>query len=234
MAPVRSVPAPGGRWTDSAAEDARRSARAGAQPAAADADVDRPAAHARHRLVQRRDRVAHRRCGDSARQSQALRCIGAVRYRRAREAGGDHHRRRLVRQADAARARASQAPVRSLFAGDDRVVGRHVEPGDERRAAQVRAAAHPDRLARIVGGDRHGAVDHHRCRVGADGQVPALGYDAVTRRNTAGDRRQAGLERARRCRWTAFGRLLQGSGEERAHVRRHTTADSRYPATGRR
>ena len=35
---------------------------------------------------------------------------------------------------------------------------------------------------RLVGGDRHGPVDHHRCRVGADRQVPALGHDAVIRR----------------------------------------------------
>ncbi len=84
----------------------------------------------------------------------------------------------------------------------------------------ARAAAHADRLLQLFGSRRHGAVDHHRGGRRADRHLPVVRHDAPVRRGAAAGRRGAGRERPGRRRRPAAGWVLQGPGEERAHLRR--------------
>ena len=86
---------------------------------------------------------------------------------------------------------------------------------------ESRAAAHADRLVQLLGGGRHGPLGHHRgrrrCR-------PAKFQLSDTTRlfdeNLQPIEAKPGTKGLVGVGGRAAGRLLQGSGEERAHIRR--------------
>ena len=145
-------------------------------------------------------------------------------------------RRRRLRQADPARARRRARPLGPLQPAGHRLVGRDVERRDQGRPAAPQPAADHDRLARLVGGDRHGQRHHDRGRRPRRRPRSASGR---TRGCSTDDGRdvEPGLGRARPggAAGPDAGRLLQGPGEVGGHVRRSSTASAtRSRATGPR
>ena len=140
--------------------DARRQARRNV-PA-------RVPAHARHRPVHRAVDARRRRHGRAPRHAAPRRRRGVGRGR-ARTRAGVHDRGRRVRPPAARRARRRTEPLGPLGPARDHVVGRHVEPGDQARAARASPPRDADRLARRVGRhhDAHRDTRGRRHRAGA-------------------------------------------------------------------
>ena len=118
-----------------------------------------------------------RRHGRAARHAAPRRRRGVGRGR-ARTRAGVHDRRRRVRAAAARRARRRARTLGPCEPARDHVVGRHVEPRDQARAARPPARRHADRLARRVGRHHDAHRDprrrRHRARA-VQGQRPAGG-----------------------------------------------------------
>ena len=191
-------------------------------------------AHARHRPVHRAvdaRRAAAPSCCSTRRASTPTRCgtrSSASTCRCARSSA--------TRSRARCSPRSTPTPDRWDLSGAarDHVVGRHVEPGDEARAARAPAARHADRLARRVGRDHdaHRDARRRRHRAGAVQGERTASWSSPTTATSCSPATSAigmlgvgGADPAR---------LLQGPREDRGDVpHRRAAAATRSPATTR-
>ena len=204
----------------------------------AHAHAHRSAAHARHRLVHGDDRLADRRHGDhcsTIRRPSTPRQLWEVVERD--QADRDHHRRRLRSPSRCcARLEEAERAVRSVVGRHDRLVGRDVEPRRPSRGCSTHNPNHDaDRRLQLVGSRRHGPCrSPPRTARLRPAKFQLDRQDPPVRREPAARSTPSPASRAWSASAAAAGRLLQGSGEERAHLRRPpSTAASRCRATGR-